>query len=143
MAVSTFRGRLCSASIFFELLAGISRVFDEAVGGRSDWNIRLHPYRIVTNDYEQGKPTPEGRHRDGVDYIVMMMVHREEITGGVTRVSDNLNKTPFEVQLTNPLDLIVGDDHQIMHEVSLINYIEASGEGYRDALVIAFTRKVK
>ncbi|MBD1554557.1 2OG-Fe dioxygenase family protein [Pseudomonas typographi] len=127
--------------LFIALLAGIARVFDRVEGATCDWNIRLHPYRIVTNEFEQGKPTPEGRHRDGVDYIVMMLVRRTGITGGTTRVSTLLNKTLCEVTLANGLDVIMGDDRQIMHEVSPINCQEIGRQGYRDALVIAFTRK--
>lgn len=126
---------------FVALLTGMARIFDRAVGQPSRWNIRLHPYRIVTNEFEQGKPTPEGRHRDGVDYIVMMLVRRVGVTGGTTRVSDPLNKTLYEVTLANRLDMIVGDDHQILHEVSPIHCQEVGRDGYRDALVIAFTRQ--
>ncbi|WP_416426286.1 2OG-Fe dioxygenase family protein [Pseudomonas sp. App30] len=126
---------------FNALLSGMARIFDAAEGTTCDWNIRLHPYRIVSNDEEQGKPTPEGRHRDGVDYIVMLLIRRVGITGGTTRVSTPLNKTLCEVTLANGLDMILGDDHQIMHEVSPINSLEIGRQGHRDALVIAFTRK--
>lgn len=125
---------------FIALLTGMAEIFDGAAGATCDWNIRLHPYRIVTNEFEQGKPTPEGRHRDGVDYIVMMLIDRIGINGGTTRVSNPLNKTLWEGTLSNGLDVILGDDRQIMHEVSPINGNENGVEGYRDALVIAFTR---
>lgn len=126
---------------FGALLTGMVRVFDEAEGRRCRWNIRLHPYRIVSNDYEQGKPTPEGRHRDGVDYIIMMLVKRVGITGGVTRVSSPNNTTLFNTMLARPLDMIVADDRQVMHEVTPIDCAQPNEEGYRDALIIAFTRE--
>lgn len=125
---------------FSALLAGMAGIFDDAQGQRCRWNIRLHPYRIVTNDYEQGKPTPEGRHRDGVDYIIMMLVRRVGITGGITRVSSPDNTTLFEGMLARCLDMIVADDRQVLHEVSPIDCAHPGEDGYRDALIIAFTR---
>ncbi|MDF3932509.1 2OG-Fe dioxygenase family protein [Pseudomonas citronellolis] len=128
---------------FHALLAGMVRIFDGVSGARCEWNIRLHPYRIVTNELEQGKPTPEGRHRDGVDFIIMMLVRRAGVSGGVTRVSDREDRTLIEVMLSQGLDIIVADDRQVFHEVTPIDCAKEGEEGYRDALIVAFTRKDK
>ena len=128
---------------FHALLAGMVRIFDGESGARCEWNIRLHPYRIVTNELEQGKPTPEGRHRDGVDFIIMMLVRRAGVSGGVTRVSDREDRTLIEVMLSQGLDIIVADDRQVFHEVTPIDCAKEGEEGYRDALIVAFTRKDK
>lgn len=131
---------MVSHPFFLDLLFSMARIFDCAAGGSGTWDVRLHPYRICSNELEQGKPTPEGLHRDGVDYIVMMLIGRSGVTGGVTRVTDALGNTLFETTLAEPLDIIVGDDHQIMHEVSPLHCAQAGVQGHRDALVIAFTR---
>ena len=39
------------------------------------------------------------------------------------------------------LTLIVADDRQVMHEVTPIDCAQPNEEGYRDALIIAFTRE--
>lgn len=46
------------------------------------WKIQLHQMRVVTNDKETGKPTPEGIHRDGVDFVFIYMINCKNITGG-------------------------------------------------------------
>ncbi|WP_223508903.1 MULTISPECIES: 2OG-Fe dioxygenase family protein [unclassified Pseudomonas] len=128
---------------FLALLTDMAKIFDRAVGTNCDWNIRLHPYRVATDEFEQGKPTPEGRHRDGVHYLVMILIARVGVTGGMTRISSPLNETLCMVSLLENLDMIFGDDQRVMHEVSPIDCTEIGVEGYRDTLVIDFTRADK
>jgi hypothetical protein len=40
---------------------------------------RGHQFRIEARPGEQGKPTPEGMHRDGVDYVLVLLVDRRNI----------------------------------------------------------------
>jgi hypothetical protein len=35
---------------------------------------------------EPGQPTPEGVHRDGVDYVLVLMVRRTNIAQGTTTI---------------------------------------------------------
>ena len=44
-----------------------------------DWHIEVHQFRIEARRGEQGKPTPEGMHRDGVDYVLVLLVDRRNI----------------------------------------------------------------
>lgn len=125
---------------FNALISTLISIFSHASGSEGKWNIRLHPYRIIATQTEQGKPTPEGLHRDGVDFIVVMMIDRNKINGGVTRITDNFGRTLHELTLSKPFDLIIADDNRVMHEVSPISCSDATGSGHRDVLVIAFTR---
>lgn len=126
---------------FFQaLLLGLARVYDLATGQPVLWNVKLHPYRIKAENETCGKPTPEGLHRDGVDFIAMMLVARYCVRGGETTVTNNRGEPIFTKTMSTPLDIILGDDHQVMHQVSPIHCTEQPG--YRDALVIAFTRSV-
>jgi hypothetical protein len=52
-----------------------------AASGHQTWNIKLHPYRIVATE-GAGEPSPEGLHRDGVDYICSFMVRKCNVAGG-------------------------------------------------------------
>jgi hypothetical protein len=51
------------------------------------WFVEAHQFRIDTTD-GIGRPTPEGAHRDGVDFVAVFMVDRVNIKGGETRVFD-------------------------------------------------------
>ena len=54
-----------------------------AVGG---WHIEVHQFRIEARPGEQGRPTPEGLHRDGVDYVLVLLVDRRNIASGMTTI---------------------------------------------------------
>ncbi len=48
------------------------------------WHVELHQFRIETSPAETGRPTPEGLHRDGVDWVFVMLVDRHNVSDGVT-----------------------------------------------------------
>jgi len=122
------------------LLLSLAQVFDRVDGGSGKWNIRLHPYRIRASSHVPGNPTPEGLHRDGVDYIVTMMVRRHNVVGGETYITDVAGKLMCRYTLTDPMDLMLADDARTMHGVTKVLPHEAKREAFRDVLVIAYTR---
>lgn len=105
------------------------------------WHIECHQFRIEANQSEVGKPTPEGVHRDGVDYVLVMMVHRENISSGTTTMHDIEEKTLDSFTLTQPFDAAIVDDHRRMHGVTPIIPIDPSKPAYRDVLVLTFRNK--
>ncbi len=108
--------------------------------GHSKWNIKLHPYRIVANN-GAGEPSPEGLHRDGVDYISSFMIKRQNIRGGETIVTDKEENELARLTLRNPGDIVFGDDNMTKHGVSPIKAIDPKKSvAYRDILVVAFTK---
>ena len=46
------------------------------------WHIEVHQFRIEAKPDEPGDPTPEGVHRDGVDYVLAVLVDRSNIARG-------------------------------------------------------------
>ncbi|WP_442601592.1 2OG-Fe dioxygenase family protein [Paenibacillus sp. KN14-4R] len=110
----------------------------EQLEGPSDWETTIHQIRVLARTNEQGEPTPEGVHRDGVTYIMMMVIARENIVGGESTIYDNARNPLIDVTL-QPLDLIFADDQNVMHGVSSI--LPDQVDGYRDVFVAAFTKK--
>lgn len=51
-------------------------------------HIDCHQFRIEARCEALGQPTPEGVHRDGVDYVFVMLVNRVNIESGTTSVHD-------------------------------------------------------
>ena len=49
------------------------------------WHIEAHQFRIEARHGENGKPTPEGMHRDGVDYVLVLLVDRRNIAAAPPR----------------------------------------------------------
>jgi hypothetical protein len=128
---------------FNGLLKWAANLFDTIEGQPTQWNIRIHPYRILANTEEQGQPTPEGVHRDGVTYIFMMMIERRNISGGETSLYDANRNKLGDVTLQNPLDIILADDEKSMHGVTAIQAVDPTQPAYRDVLVVAYTKQVE
>ena len=102
------------------------------------WHIECHQFRIEAGDTGLGKPTPEGVHRDGVDFVLVMMVRRTNISSGTTTMHDLAQKKLDSFTLTNPLDAAIVDDRRCMHGVTPVERIDPTQPAYRDVLVVTF-----
>ena len=72
---------------WLKLLASLGALF-AAVHPVPRWFIEAHQFRIDTGS-GIGRPTPEGAHRDGVDFVAVILVGRRQVIGGETRVFDS------------------------------------------------------
>src|SRR4051812_10152063 len=50
------------------------------------WHIETHQFRIEAHPDTVGQPTPEGLHRDGVDYVLVLLIARHNIVQGTTSI---------------------------------------------------------
>jgi hypothetical protein len=105
-----------------------------------NWHVEVHQFRIEARTGEAGRPTPEGMHRDGVDYVLVLLVNRTNIVSGVTSVHDLDGRALGEFTLTQPLDAALVDDARVMHGVTPVEPLDPSAPGYRDVLVVTFRR---
>ncbi len=124
------------------LLASIAlayRSFDAVAPGKR-WEIELHQFRITTGT-EDAKPTPEGMHRDGVDYVMVMLVRRENVQSGTTTIEDMQHNRLDSFTLAEPLDVTLVDDHRVYHGVTPIVPVDPAKLGWRDVLVATFRAK--
>jgi hypothetical protein len=97
--------------------------------------VEAHQFRIDTTD-GIGRPTPEGAHRDGVDFVAVVLVGRQGIKGGETRVFEAEGPNGQRFTLTEPWSLLFLDDARVIHESTPIQPLEAGG--HRDTLVLTF-----
>lgn len=106
------------------------------------WHIEAHQFRIESSHNEIGKPTSEGIHRDGVNYVMMLMVHRSNLQNGATTIYD-LEKNPLaEFTFQDPLDMAIVNDEHVYHGVTPITSLDVNLPTCRDVLVITFKRKL-
>src|SRR5690606_36548133 len=105
------------------------------------WHIELHQFRIEAANDQPGRPSPEGVHRDGVDFVLVMMVRRVNIRSGTTTMHDLEQRTLDSFTLTDPLDIAVVNDHRCMHGVTPVERIDPDYPAYRDVLVVTFRDK--
>ncbi len=118
----------------------LMQVIDVVRGHTTAWNVKLHPYRILATPGIAGQPTPEGLHRDGVDYVVSMLVKRSNVLGGESTATDVQRRVLTRVTLDQPMQLLLLDDARTLHEVTPVLPRNHDAPAYRDVLVIAFTK---
>jgi len=117
-----------------KLLQGLAEVCT-TLKGAQPWYVEAHQFRIDTAD-GIGRPTPEGAHRDGVDFVAVLLVGRHEITGGETRVFAANGPDGQRFTLTEPWTLMLLDDARVIHESTPIQPL--GDYGYRDTLVLTY-----
>jgi hypothetical protein len=106
-----------------------------AVKGPQPWYVEAHQFRIDTAD-GIGRPTPEGAHRDGVDFVAVILIGREGIKGGETRVFEADGPKGQRFTMLEPWTMLLLDDAAVIHESTPIQPL---GEhGHRDTLVLTW-----
>jgi len=108
---------------------------------RIDWKVEVHQFRIEAKGLHAGQPTPEGMHRDGVDFVLVLLVHRRNIDSGTTMIGDDEQGFFSSFTLTEPFDAAVVDDHRVFHGVTPVRAHDPTSPAYRDVLVVTFARK--
>jgi hypothetical protein len=102
------------------------------------WHLELHQFRIEAGAGQTGQPTPEGLHRDGVDWVLVVLVDRKNVESGVTSIFglDHCHLGGFT--LTDPLDAVFLQDNRVFHGVTAIRPLDANQVARRDVAVITF-----
>jgi len=102
------------------------------------WHVELHQFRIVASADAEGRPTPEGMHRDGVDWVLVLLVRRENVASGVTLIADAARARVGDFTLTEPGDAALVDDRRVWHGVTAIHPLDPSRPAWRDVMVLTF-----
>jgi hypothetical protein len=124
------------------LLALCCRVFNALAATSVPWHVEVHQFRIEARQGDPGQPTPEGVHRDGVDFVMVMMVRRDNIAEGTTTVHRPDGSLLTSFTLTEPLDMTFLDDHRCLHGVTPVVPLDPAKPACRDVLVVTFRRLV-
>jgi hypothetical protein len=122
------------APAWTQLLSSIGSIFAQ-VRPVTRWFIEAHQFRIDTAS-GIGRPTPEGAHRDGVDFVALLLVQRRNVRGGETHVFDANGPSGVRFTMEEPWSLLLMDDARVIHETTPI---QPDGEGgVRDTLVLTY-----
>ncbi len=102
--------------------------------------LEVHQLRVVVldNEFPDGTPVaPEGVHRDGFDYIAMIGINRNNISGGELMVYESKDGKPMiKTELKNG-QIIMLNDKEFFHYASVINRVDKSKkEGHGDWFII-------
>ncbi|GBQ43526.1 2OG-Fe dioxygenase family protein [Komagataeibacter sucrofermentans] len=102
------------------------------------WHTEVHQFRIEALENSPGQPTPEGLHRDGVDWVMVIMVRRENVMSGETSIHDLQRTLLGGFMLDQPLDTAVVNDNRVYHGVTAVRPLDPTRPAYRDVLVVTF-----
>jgi hypothetical protein len=126
------------------ILAACHRLFDRLTPAPvrpNAWHVEIHQFRIEAQPGIDGRPTPEGMHRDGVDWVLVLMARRRNVESGETTIYD-LRRVPLgSFTLTAPLDAAIVDDSRVYHGVTPVTPLDPDCPAFRDVLVVTFRRE--
>jgi hypothetical protein len=120
------------------ILAFCHSFFGSMAPATRAWRAEVHQFRIEARPGEEGRPTPEGLHRDGVDYVLVLLVHRRNIASGTTTIHDRHGQPLGDFTLAAPLDAALLDDRRVHHGVTPVRAIDPAATAHRDVLVVTF-----
>jgi hypothetical protein len=113
------RAEVLAQPVWSRLLSMLS-AHCSALKGAQPWFVEAHQFRIDTTD-GIGRPTPEGAHRDGVDFVAVLLIDRP---------------AGLRFTMSEPWTTLLLDDARVIHESTPIQPLAA--DGYRDTLVLTF-----
>jgi len=116
------------------------RLFGSLVPAPLRWHVEVHQFRIEARPDMKGLPTPEGLHRDGVDYVLVLLVNRQNIGSGTTTIHGLDRRLLGSFTLTEPCDAALVDDARVFHGVTPVEPVDLDLPAYRDVLVVTFRR---
>jgi hypothetical protein len=125
---------IATQEVWRALLSALGELFAQ-VRRVDRWYIEAHQFRIDTAG-GIGRPTPEGAHRDGVDFVAVILVARQDVRGGETRVFESDGPAGTRFTMHEPWSALLMDDSRVIHETTPIQPEGASG--HRDTLVLTY-----
>ncbi|MGN6105423.1 MAG: 2OG-Fe dioxygenase family protein [Kofleriaceae bacterium] len=122
------------------ILAWCHQAFQGLAPDAAAWDIELHQFRIEARAGEDAQPTPEGMHRDGVDYVLVLLIQRCNIASGTTSIHAPDGHELGSFTLAAPFDAALVDDARVFHGVTAVEPVDPARAAYRDVLVVTFRR---
>jgi hypothetical protein len=120
------------------ILAFCNEFFGSLAPAVPQWHVEVHQFRIEACTGTSGEPTPEGSHRDGVDFVLVLLIDRHNIASGTTTIHSQDGQPLGEFTLTRPLDAALIHDPRVFHGVTPVTPLDPDEPARRDVLVVTF-----
>lgn len=120
------------------ILAFSHALFGTLTPATQRWHIEAHQFRIEASADAPGEPTPEGVHRDGVDYVLVLLIDRTNIESGTTTIHQPDGGLLGSFTLTQTLDAALVEDARVCHGVTAVTAFDPQKSAHRDVLVVTF-----
>ena len=105
------------------------------------FEILIQAQRTKCSDGNLGITTPEGFHRDGIEFLAILYVSRYNILGAETQLVNSHRDIVFKHTLS-PGEMLLIDDSKLLHYTSPITIKNPhhSEYGFRDVLIISSSK---
>jgi hypothetical protein len=123
------------------VLAFCNTLFGSLAPSVAAWHVEVHQFRIEASQDAAGEPTPEGSHRDGVDFVLVLLIDRHNIASGTTTIHTPDGQALGDFTLTHPFDAALIHDPRVFHGVTAVTPLVAGEPAHRDVLVVTFRAK--
>jgi hypothetical protein len=120
------------------VLAFCRNVFGALAPGVERWHVEVHQFRIEASTDAAGEPTPEGSHRDGVDFVLVLLIDRHNVASGTTTIHTPDGEPLGDFTLTHPFDAALIHDPRVFHGVTPVTPLRSPEPAHRDVLVVTF-----
>ncbi|MDE2249034.1 MAG: 2OG-Fe dioxygenase family protein [Xanthomonadaceae bacterium] len=130
------RPALADGASLRHILQFCHRLFASLRPGPARWHVETHQFRIEARAGQVGEPTPEGIHRDGVDYVLVLLIDRENIESGTTTIHAGDGALLGSFTLRHRLDAALVDDARVSHGVTPVTALEPDRPAHRDVQVV-------
>jgi hypothetical protein len=104
------------------------------------WHAEVHQFRVEARLHEAGRPTPEGVHQDGVDWVLVMLIRRQNVQSGKTEIFNAAGESLGSFTLESPMESVFVDDSRVFHGVTPITPLDPVQPAFRDVLVVTLRR---
>ncbi|MEU8901363.1 2OG-Fe dioxygenase family protein [Nocardia sp. NPDC048505] len=106
-----------------------------------DWQINVHQNRSVAAKNAAASLTPEGKHQDGHEFVMIAVLARTDVEGGRMRLwRAPADTEPVWQGTLQPGDAALLDDRALYHDVTDIVAGPGVDAGSRDILIVSFSR---
>jgi len=124
--------------ILNEVIKLIKKNFIFYLDQNKNYKFGVHFLRIKCGINYVGYPVPEGWHKDGFDYVVILNITSKNIKGGTTRLKTNLNldKKDDFAEFLKKGEFLFLNDKKYNHYTDPINIDKENQLSYRDTIVI-------
>ncbi|RDS85146.1 hypothetical protein DWU98_03035 [Dyella monticola] len=129
---------IASGTSLRTILAFCNTFFSSLAPEVPQWHVEVHQFRIEASIDAAGEPTPEGSHRDGVDFVLVLLIDRHNIASGTTTIHTPGGTPLGDFTLTHPFDAALLHDPRVFHGVTAVTPLVPGEPAHRDVLVVTF-----
>jgi hypothetical protein len=130
--------RIATSQSLRSILAFCNSFFSSLAPATPGWHVEVHQFRIEASSTSAGEPTPEGSHRDGVDFVLVLLIDRNNIASGTTTIHGPGGEALGDFTLTHPFDAALIHDPRVFHGVTPVTPLRPEQPAHRDVLVVTF-----